>query len=443
MKKCSNIEHQDINAVLYCSECKIFMCNKCEKSHSDLFKTTHQNKIIKDINTDEIFTGICSEENHKNELIYFCINHNKLCCVECIAKIAAKNNGKHKDCNVCLIEDIENEKKSKLQKNIKCLEDLSLTFKQSFEDLKKLFEKINENKDKIKTNIQAVFTKLRNELNNREDKLLSDVDKKFEELFFKEDIIKQGDKLPNKIQNVLNKGKLIEKHWNEYKLNSLINDCLNIEKNIDNINRLNEIIKKNNELNFSLQFYPEEKGINQFIESITKFGNIENKRYNKFDSNIEFEQDLVKSWLNNRNFFSELLFRKSRDGSTPKDFHDKCDNKGITIVFIETTKGYKFGGYTELQWDNSGGKKDKSTFIFSFNHREKYLARNKNNSIYCNSYEGPRFCCNYPEIYLENSLTKGRSWSDNQNTFLMGKKLTNGEDFWDVKELEVHKILYI
>ena len=356
MKKCSNLEHQEINAILYCLECRIYMCNKCEKSHSDLFKTTHQDKIIKDTNIDEIFTGICSEENHINELIYFCRDHNKLCCVECIAKIKAKNNGQHKDCNVCLIEDIEEEKKSKLKKNIKCLEELSLTFKQSIEDLKKIFEKINENKEKLKTTIQTTFTKLRSEINNREDKLIAEVDNKFDELFFKEDIIKQGDKLRNKIKNSLNKGKLIEEHWKENKLNSLINDCLSIEHKIDNMNKINESIKKNNNMNILIQFYPEEKGINQLLETIKNFGNIESEN-NRFDSTIEFDQALVRSWLNNKNFSSKLLFRKSRDGSTPKDFHDKCNNKGITIIFIETTKGYKFGGYTELNWDNNSRKK--------------------------------------------------------------------------------------
>ena len=69
------------------------MCNKCKKSHSDLFKNMHENKIIKDINIEDIFTGICNEANHKNELIYYCKNHNKLCCVECIAKINTNNHG--------------------------------------------------------------------------------------------------------------------------------------------------------------------------------------------------------------------------------------------------------------------------------------------------------------------------------------------------------------
>ena len=74
--------------------------------------------------------------------------------------------------------------------------------------------------------------------------MLIEVDNKYEDLFFKEDIIKEGDKLPNKIKNSLTKGKLINEHWNENKLNSLINDCLNIERNIENINKINESVKK-------------------------------------------------------------------------------------------------------------------------------------------------------------------------------------------------------
>ena len=49
MKKCSNIKHKEIAAILFCSLCKIYMCNKCEIFHSELYENTHQNKIIKDI----------------------------------------------------------------------------------------------------------------------------------------------------------------------------------------------------------------------------------------------------------------------------------------------------------------------------------------------------------------------------------------------------------
>jgi hypothetical protein len=39
-------------------------------------------------------------------------------------------------------------------------------------------------------------------------------------------------------------------------------------------------------------------------------------------------------------------------------------------------------------------------------------------------------------------LNRGRSWNNSQNTFVENQKLTNGEEYWDVKELEVFQIIY-
>ena len=170
----------------------------------------------------------------------------------------------------------------------------------------------------------------------------------------------------------------------------------------------------------------------------------ENINVNKFDTKIDFDQDLVLAWLNNRKFKSELLFRKSRDGTTPDDFHNRCDNKGVTITFIETTKGYKFGGYTELQWDRSlTHKADQSTFVFSFNHKQKYTARNNNATMRCYPTDGPTFGDALPEIYISYTMNRGQSFQNPQNTFVTNRQFTNGEEFWDIKELEVHKIIYL
>ena len=66
--KCSMEEHKEINAIKYCSECRIYMCNKCESHHSSLFKN-HQ---IFNLNKEEdIFTGYCKEKKHPNKLEYF------------------------------------------------------------------------------------------------------------------------------------------------------------------------------------------------------------------------------------------------------------------------------------------------------------------------------------------------------------------------------------
>jgi len=443
MKKCSSLKHNENDAISFCQECSICMCNKCENLHSELFQNHHIFKLDKYTDIADIFTGFCKEKNHQVELKYFCKTHNILCCAECTTKIKKNYSGQHHDCDICLIEDVENDKKNKLKENIKILEDLSINLQTIINDSKTVFEKVDKNKEELKMNIQKIFTKLRNTLNDREDELLLKIDKKYNELYLNEEIIKEIDKFPNKIKISLEKGKEIENNWNNNKLNSLINDCLNNENNIKNINKIKESISKNNSLKFEFTFIPKEDGINQFLENIKKFGNIKDNSIKIFDSKIEFDEELIKKWLNNREFNSELLYRKTRDGSTPNDFHNKCDNKGITITFIETTKGYKFGGYTELQWDKSGGKTDKSTFIFSINKNQKFTSRNNNNSIYCHSSEGPRFGCGFPEIYLDGTLDKGRSWDHSYCTFTQGRILTNGEEYWDVKELEVFKINYI
>ena len=441
MEKCSSTNHKDIEALSFCNDCKLYMCNKCEKHHSELFQKSHnQIKLEKGKNIAELFTGFCNEKNHKLEFQYFCKKHNTLCCAKCITKLKGEENGQHSECDICFIKDIENEKRNKLKDNIKCLEDISINLEQKINELKLIYEKIEKSKEELKTNIQKAFTKLRSALNDREDELLQEVDNKYE-LYYNENIIKDCDKLPNKIKISLQIGKEIENNWNNNQLNLLINNCINIENNIKNIKILNESIEKTNNLKIDIKFLPKEDGINRLLDSLKKFGEINTK---KFESNIDFDEKLVETWLNNRKFETELLYRKSRDGSTPNDFHNKCDNKGITITFIETTKGYKFGGYTELPWDTSNStKKDKSTFIFSFNNKQKYTARNNNDSIACISSEGPRFGCGWPEIYLDKTLDKGRTFDHNDCTFLRNRSLTNGEEYWDVKELEVYQINYL
>ena len=139
------------------------MCNKCENHHSNLF-INHIIFNLEKYDEEEIFTGFCMEENHKNELEFFCKNHNQLCCAACISKIKTEKIGNHKDCEICLIGSIKEEKKSKLDKNIQILEDYSKNINESIKSLKSISDKIIEDKEQLKLKIQKIFTKLRNEL---------------------------------------------------------------------------------------------------------------------------------------------------------------------------------------------------------------------------------------------------------------------------------------
>ena len=284
--KCSLDEHKDINALFYCQECKVKMCNKCEKIHSGLLKKHHIYSLDKDIK--EVFTGLCTNNNHSLELEIYCKNHNKLCCAACISKIKIKGKGQHKNCEVYHISKIKNNKKENLEKNIKHLEEISNKLEPSIKELKNIFEKINQSKEKLKTDIQKIFTKIRTELNNREDKLYEEIDKIFEKIFFNEELIKESGKLPNLIKLSLEKGKIQEdEQKNENKLIELINHCINIENTIIKIDSIyNKIQEYNSNKDTEVNFEPKNADIeNNLINEIKKFGNIKVAKKNFIDDN--------------------------------------------------------------------------------------------------------------------------------------------------------------
>jgi hypothetical protein len=290
-KKCSLVEHEENNAISFCLECKRYLCNKCDKAHQGLLK---KHSILKLDDNSDIFTGICKIKNHSMKLEYFCENHNRLCCAACIAKIRCKGNGHHKNCKVFYISKIKDKKKNKLDENIKFLEELSTKLEDSINQLKQIFEKINENKEILKKQIQSIFTKIRNSINDREDQILLEVDTQFDDLFFKEELIKESEKLPKKIKNSLEKGKSIENEWNDdNNLCSLINDCLNVEKDIKQINDLNKIINKSkSNKSVNVTFKCGEKQTNAILDKLNKFGELS---INDELKNNEKNKDTVKN----------------------------------------------------------------------------------------------------------------------------------------------------
>ena len=458
-KICSFQGHEKIQANIYCVSCNVYMCPKCESFHSKLLPN-HKIYDIDKINLDELSQEVCKQEKHNLELQYFCKNHNILCCAKCITKIKNKGNGLHKDCDIYTIEEIKEEKVNMLNKNINNLELLSKNLEESINKLKVIFEKLSKNKEDVKTNIQRIFTKIRNELNSREDSLLLEVDEIFNKNFFGEDIIKQGEKLPNKIKKSLEKCKIIGNYNEENKIISLINECLTIENSINDINKINDSINRcNNLTNIDIIFFPKEEEdtqINNIIQDIKNFGQV-------FKSNDSFtntsiinddinKQNILIKWIkeavNKNNFNSKLIFKMSIHGDKCEDFHKYCDNKGATLILIQTTTNKKFGGFTPLNWKNEEKPLDpkNQTFIFSLDLNKKYKILNSNKQAIKSSKDfGPDF--GNDDIQLKKNLRQGICYADDSCNFISSGRteLTGGkgsqEDFV-TKELEVYQINY-
>ena len=288
---CSAKDHQEIKSISFCQECRVYMCENCKKVHSDLY---NHHQIDLNDETQEIFIGICNEKNHNYKLEYFCKTHNKLVCLACIANIKKKGNGQHQNFKLCIIEDIKEDKKNKLNENFKTLESLYNSVKESLDKIKQNLEDINIKKEEMKIDIQKIFTKIRNEINNREDELLLKVDKKFDNLLLKENDLKNFEKLSEKIKISLNEKKLLDKEWKDENLISLINDCINIENNIKDIKKINDNLKKSNSKKiYSVDNSFQEEQINQFIKTIKTLGDI---YYNfEFANNIAEKPQYILS----------------------------------------------------------------------------------------------------------------------------------------------------
>ena len=285
-KNCSSKAHENEVANTFCQECRICMCNKCDNHHKELFQNHHKYNLDKDI--EKIFTGFCKVENHLNKLEYFCQDHYQLCCGACISSIIGKGNGQHANCNICFIEDIKEEKKGKLEENIQYLESLSKQLDYSINQIRKIYEEMNEEKENIKIKIQNIFTKIRTELNEREDELLSEVDKKYEESHFSDELIKKSEKLPKNIEISLQVGREITKKWDEQdKLSLFINGCLDIEMNIKDINIINQNIEKAEIINTNIYFSTDGDDSNDIFSKIKNFGKIICQK--KIDKNKEHE----------------------------------------------------------------------------------------------------------------------------------------------------------
>lgn len=76
---------------------------------------------------------------------------------------------------------------------------------------------------------------------------------------------------------------------------------------------------------------------------------------------------LTSSWLPCTRL--PLLYRGSRDGMTPADFHALCDDQGSTLTLIRAQgTGCVFGGYSNVPWrtyDYTGWGTGSGTFLFS------------------------------------------------------------------------------
>jgi hypothetical protein len=146
----------------------------------------------------------------------------------------------------------------------------------------------------------------------------------------------------------------------------------------------------------------------------------------------------------------KLLLRGSRDGFTPKRFHELCDNIPHTVTFIKV-KGTEeiIGGYNPLIWKSSNKVEygiTKDSFIFSFKSKNNFknliLSHVKNMDyalLYHNSC-GPTFCGDL-SLFAKDCLKEYNNHKCKQVFY--EKKIRDTEDEFLIEDYEVYRIIKI
>ncbi len=197
-----------------------------------------------------------------------------------------------------------------------------------------------------------------------------------------------------------------------------------IKLNLEQLQKkLNELDKKNIQNNNLLKQSVIVKNEEEFQFLINRL-----KQYHEFkDKNIEFN----------------LLYKGTRDGDESTKFHQLCDGRKNVIVFVETTKNRRFGGFTSLGYDsNSGNKIDNSAFIFSLDKLKYYNVKKNETATYSYEIYGPLFAGSIRVV--ENKCFSTKSYSNCKGTYYQTTEdyeLNGGECEYLIKEIEVLQII--
>ena len=168
----------------------------------------------------------------------------------------------------------------------------------------------------------------------------------------------------------------------------MINECINIEDNIEKINLINSNIKKCNlNKDEKIEFSNDDKEIDDFIKQIKIFGKVSNI-FSLESLILKSKEDLSKFYKlisNNIKINNiKLAYRASKDGLDLKNVVNKINNKSNLIFLFFTGNKRIFGVYIRAKLENIEHEKyfkDENAFAFSLDNNKIYKVLVPQNAI--------------------------------------------------------------
>lgn len=227
----------------------------------------------------------------------------------------------------------------------------------------------------------------------------------------------------------------------------------------DTLNYLTEKVKylidENNEIKNKLnQYFQENSELKNKIIVLEKEINLSKEKEKKDElfkgstiiQSLE-EKNLISNWiLQNTNKITQLLYKAKRDGDDASVFHSKCDNMGPLLIIIQTTTGYRFGGYTSKSWtkpSSSNWPGDELAFVFSLNLKRKFEIKKPKEAVGHYNNCGPVFGYGHCFDISSGCLSNSSSYHDTSASYEgTNEMILTKEKNFTVSDYEVFQIKF-
>ena len=164
------------------------------------------------------------------------------------------------------------------------------------------------------------------------------------------------------------------------------------------------------------------------------------------ETKLLYDRIINKGFFKNKNIKFQLIYRASRDGDSSSIYKQKIQDIKNLLCIIQTKKGCKFGGFTEVSPDYSKQYfNDKNAFIFSLNKMKIYDYLEDNCSVQFTEGYGPIFAWGFSVLsknffegennYVSNKSDSRFYYQDNDY------EINDGESKFSINELEIFQII--
>ena len=228
-----------------------------------------------------------------------------------------------------------------------------------------------------------------------------------------------------------------------YLISSLNTELTFLIKKNKNLNKQNS--RKKRQIKFS-NILSEVIEINyKLFYNLDKEPNIETiKTVSDYYMLTKFLREQIQGDEKNSRILFIMCYKATIDEDKASSFRKKCENLSPLIFVIETTDGFRFGGYTSSFLNNSRNSyiNDPYSFIFSFDTKKKYKIIKNEEAVFDIKDNFPSFGRN--DIVIKDGFLSNKSsysmFPDHyeQDTEALGDyQLTGGVKFFQIKEMEV------